>query len=200
MYIRINKIFLLTASLFAFACNRDANPDFPPLGQPRLYLFLLNIQDVSGIEKIKGLPLTDSIQGNDGILSGTTKLDALKYSVVMPRSCSNPNLVEAVWDRGLSLYRRNDGHYYLELLCGSSSLCPPVEVILQKITSQHIFGDNEEHIIVSYWKPQKTVRNTLYRVEVDGKEFPVTQEKMDGSNTDIYTAWIVLDKELLNNR
>ena len=66
--------------------------------------------------------------------------------------------------------------------------------ITYKLRCFYIFGDNEEHVLVTYWKPceycddyPKTWFNTLYRIEFDGKEVMY--------NSELCLAYAVIDKK-----
>ena len=122
--------------------------------------------------------------------------------------------------RNIQLSRFN-GYQCLGIGEITSSDYPPIDKITQKLTCPYIFGDDIVRTIVSYWKPREDKAlpigkygiltiNYCYRIEIDGKVFPVTQEKIvrilnEEEKIDIYSdsgieeityiysvAWVVL--------
>ena len=70
----------------------------------------------------------------------------------------------------------------------------PIEKkVTLKLKCSYLFGDDEVHDIVTWWKPQKGTRNSLcYRIEFGGKEYT----DIDHVKTDLYhsIATVVLDR------
>jgi hypothetical protein len=67
--------------------------------------------------------------------------------------------------------------------------------IIYTLTCPHIFGDEEPHEIVTYWRPSSNgddLEAVCYRVECDGKEF--TDNISYGRSEASYVT-IVLDRE-----
>jgi len=62
--------------------------------------------------------------------------------------------------------------------------------LVYQFTCPYVFGDDVEHTIVSYWKRSESGQMSCYRVELDGKEFSVTNEDPLILRS---VAWIVLD-------
>jgi hypothetical protein len=65
-----------------------------------------------------------------------------------------------------------------ECLVFSKGLHPNciVGMITYKLTCSYVFGDNEEHTIISHWEKYDKYLNSCSRIVIDGKEFPVTEE------------------------
>jgi hypothetical protein len=62
------------------------------------------------------------------------------------------------------------------------------EQITIRLTCSYLFGDNEAHDIITWWKPVATFQTSCYRVEFEGKGY-----EMSGING-ATVATIILDK------
>lgn len=62
-------------------------------------------------------------------------------------------------------------------------------IITQKLVCPYIFGDNNEHVLVSYWEELPDSKHTCTGFTFDGKEYPISKDNITG----IYRVKIVLD-------
>ena len=185
------KIFRLIALslllMLSYSCSKREIGVFP-----RYYLLQLNFLDSFGIEILKDIPIVKLggylvLEDIDG-WSGEVKSEIFNLDIILPELCFK--LQEPRSERtGYPLFvNKIANRYYLHMKADGSSLCPPAGIITHKLTCPHIFGDNAEHIIISYWKPREdshsswilkdgtSALNYCYRIEIDGQDFPVTQE------------------------
>ena len=70
----------------------------------------------------------------------------------------------------------NDNYDYLYFKTKSyrTSYFPFAEKIIIKLKCTYVFGDDEEHEIITWWKPypeKSTVATSCYRIEFNGKEY-----------------------------
>jgi len=213
-------------ALFAFilicCCSKQEKNQFP-----RNHVLQLNFQDAFGTEILKDIPNVRLIghlvvEDKDG-WCGEVKSDVYKLDVVLPKLCFE--LQEPLSERNeFPLFvNKIANRYYLHIEVGSSSLCPPPNVITYKLICPHIFGDDDEHIITSYWRPREnshsswiledgtSALNYCYRITLDGKEVSVTQELFVSNHSEeskeifrqitgeeqisktLSVAWIILD-------
>lgn len=178
----------------------ELEPEFNGVGAVySSYHLYMNIRDTSGADKVKGIPVRQSpyIQDTSVIaLIGWIDPPDLYQCSVIPAYLRDP------YDRSYQLDVDTlwNGHYCLSI--GEVAKHYPTsweEVIIHKLIFPYIFGDDAEHIITTWWK--LTIIGPLYssldcyRMTLDGKEFPVTQEKKyDHEYALTYSvAWVVLD-------
>ena len=62
-------------------------------------------------------------------------------------------------------------------------------IITQKLVCPYIFGDSNEHILVSYWEELPDYKHKCTGFTLDDKEYPISKDDM----TCIYEVKIVLD-------
>ena len=70
-------------------------------------------------------------------------------------------------------------------------------MVTQKLVCPYIFGDNNEHILVSYWEDLPDYKHKCTGFTLDGKEYPIVKEGVleykDGIGGDLYKVKIVLE-------
>ena len=70
-------------------------------------------------------------------------------------------------------------------------------MVTQKLVCPHIFGDNNEHVLVSYWEDLPDYKYKCTGFTLDGKEYPIVKEGVleykDGIGGDLYKVKIVLE-------
>lgn len=173
---------------------------------PRTYKVLLSFTDAEGNDILKDIP-NNKLGGHlvyldENSWAGEILPELYKLAVVMPEYSYQYNTPNTHNQLGLSVNGLGDSHY---LLLGESSspLKSNIEIITHKLVCPYIFNDDNQHIIVTYWQPNQNVHeswiledgtsaiNECYRITVDGKEYPVTQEKY--ANATISTTRIILD-------
>ena len=177
---RLLKSLTLLLFLLVFGCGKDSS------GQ--LYLLLINFQDVSSLDLLRGIPLTQGMFFDENSDCGYINPDLYKMEMFLSKQCfknyelGNPYLPQ------LFVMRTNSGHSVLFFRIVSDGKCPTNSIEF-KLTCPYIFEDNGEHLITTYWQHgAKTRFESLYRVTMDGKEFLITKEE----STDMHIAWIVL--------
>jgi len=161
------------------------------LMQAGSYCVLVNIVDASGANKLEGLVPEAVFEGWNGEnLFAPIEPSLYKWSVEGPS-------LSPWYPNGLSVFKPW-GDYFLSLEDFRIPLDRPKdEESIHKITIPYVFGDDKEHTFIAYWEfrlDQGTERYYLYcsRMEMDGKEYPVTYET-DSRPGALSIAWIVLD-------
>jgi len=84
-------------------------------------------------------------------------------------------------------------HYYLLLRTSSNRNYKPASKLIFKLKCPHIFGDDNVHEVVTYWKAgnKPTKSRICYLIELEGKEFTqITYEEYK----QLSRATIVLDR------
>ncbi|MDR0765412.1 MAG: hypothetical protein LBF09_00535 [Odoribacteraceae bacterium] len=220
-------LFIGLFPIIISGCNRDNPEEIPLVGLSfRFYELHLSFQDESGTDKVKGISYTNAflppdfdIEKKEGTIAG---VDAGEYTcgqAIVPDR-HPPFLGPNPFNRHVLLSRFN-GYQCLGIQEMTFSKYPVEDKVIHELACPHVFGDDAKHTIVSYWKSRKdklppidedgvSTTNYCYRVEVDGKEFPVTLEKIGGvldeeEKTAIYSgseiavtraysvAWVVLE-------
>ena len=195
-----------------YSCSRQFEPKEGayPLYDYRL---LINIQDALGNEKLMGLPYIPGKDsqfafGDEGIFFKVHP-EYCTWEVIMPGPCvkTESGLLISTFEPKLVVGKMDDEHYYLFFKENSFNRCPRVGVITHKLICPLLFGDEKEHIIVSYWKSSENYKmpseSTCYHITIDGNEIPVTQKKFfEGYNEEYKVetgcffsiGWAILDK------
>ena len=207
--------FLALLSLL-YGCSKQEKNTFT-----REYRVLLNIQDASGVEVLKSIPTVDNPHSSTNLDLGigfTAPIipELYTWEVV------DPEVIRDAYARTPELHEITvtpaavKDHYYLRIFESSPSLHPYVNMITHKLSCSNIFGDDSDHIIVSYWKPREdsqgknwllddgtSALNYCYRMMIDGNEISVTQEPLihyynglsdkEGFWDNASVAWIVIN-------
>ena len=124
------------------------------------YLLQLSFQDESGNDLLER--------------SGETKLEPYIYNI---------NVDHRLFYKVIENTLLDDGYHYLTLnalVDENSTFFPFEKKIVFRFKDSSMFGDNEEHEIVTWWKPENDTelgkRNPIcYIVEYGGKEFSVNK-------------------------
>lgn len=150
------------------------------------YLLLLNLKNSDGVDILKEIPATKSdgyivVEDKDG-WTGGVKPELYKLYMIQPELYYEPKLpLPKNPEITLHVTKTNDNYY----LIININYMPRLKYyqLTFKLTCFYIFGDNEEHTIVSYWNPDGLFRpNDDYprvecdRLTIDGIKYPVNQE------------------------
>jgi hypothetical protein len=160
---------------------------------PRFYDLEIGFRNAAGTDLVKGIPNSASewtgVDSHEGGAFATVDHAAYEcgepdMDVKQPKP--DPTFISGyTWKIGLS---RFDGYQCLSFGEVSSQGLDPVGRMTHKLTCRHIFGDDEQHTIVSYWKPREdsneswilpdgtSAENDCYRVTVDGVEFTAVRK------------------------
>lgn len=203
--------FLLCAGAVAMVCascgggSPSPTPDsLPPDHQ---YVLMMSFLDSEGNDLVKGIEGTepeDSIQANFVAPSQYTLTSSLpllpsRAGVVYDDPDPTPEMILVtpgiIDDVSLD-------YYALYLDAPVDRGLDLMEQLTYTLTCPHLFGDNEPHEIVTYWrKPtgwnqnwvteRRDAYRTCYRVDVDGKE---STDIAHASSEQLSLATIVLDR------
>lgn len=211
----VKIISILPILILSYSCSKHEGGVIP-----RDYHLQLNFQNGFGTEILKDIPNEKLgghlvVEDKDG-WSGKVESNIYNLNIISPELCFKLQEPQPKRPEYQLFINKIANHYYLDFRTDGSHLCPPAKEITYKFICPHIFGDNVEHVIISYWKPREdshsswilkdgtSAINYCYRLTIDGKEFPVTQEPLihkeydpiDGSGgywDTVSVAWIVLD-------
>ena len=184
----------------------------------RTYSIFISFKDASGKNILENITNDHSGEVNHlgGDRNGWTEIidsELYKYEAILPEPCFKITTSPVITTPPVGppkvhpLYvTKYEDYYLLEIGHTSSNTCLPIHTIKHILTCSHIFGDNAEHTLVSYWHPriglvnclpfkfESVIFNNCYRITVDGKEFSVTQEPFRFYSWDtVSVAWVVLD-------
>lgn len=185
-------VFLFLAAICA-SCGSSTDPFGDEMGD--LYVYSLNFRfvDDKGNNLVKDIPLeewmpsskpaTEAISGSplkdcynlDIILSEQSdKWNNETYNVyARPGFTPDVNKPEFIW------YKDDDGgSLYCELGL-YSGYCVQQEMLTYKIACPIIFGDNETHIINTFWGRANTKTNGTYKPECYRVEFKSQTIELD---------------------
>ena len=179
----LELIGLLALLTLIYGCNKISNEldDKSALrGGVTLHTYSLSLsfQDVFGNDKIKGIGYDED--------PPCVNINLYQWSILQTEKVD-----ETIFHSPMMRFEIENREYlYLNAL---SSPWYKADKLVYKLTCPYVFGDDKEHIIVSYWQyPESGERRNLicYHVELDGKKISVTN---DGYLVLKCVAWIVLD-------
>jgi len=228
---QLKLIALLLLLIYCCNCSK-----LPPGHGMLDYMLLIDITNVSGEKILKDIPRDNSYYlSTEGTVPyefegyGDLLHEMYTWEIVAPESFRDwvrrvsTEVIQKKTVMAIKGEGQNVANYYLEVRESSPYNLPPQSMIMYKMTCPYIFGDDEEHVIVTYWKPREddllrlkaklhvkskpflsddSYRNYCYRIIIDGEEFPVTQEPLlfylyDNSTGGFWdtvsVAWVVLD-------
>lgn len=164
---------LLLALLFS-GCKPNAD------SVPNSYYLKLKFEDSSGRDLVKGIKYyqTDS----SSTASGTSYLVDINEYVFQSSVANEPAKSE--------LLRIEINNQYECLYTSYGTFDYVASTITQKLQCPYIFGDNKEHVIISYWYDDSKYNPACLKITCDDKEFQVTK----GGQLGEYTALITLTK------
>ena len=194
-------LFLVT---FCFSCQKLFHHEEEPFTS---HILFLSIEDDSGFDLVKKLALHElnpdsrSLNYYYTIHDDLYTLDAVYPDLNMDpvwRSYNTPNPDIHRPDpplRWTIKYDIKDGRYYL-LFDPSVSYVDktsPAPKITYKLSCHQIFGDDELHEIVTYWKPHpsksRSYYQICYRIEYAGNK--ITNITYDGLNHLSYATLVI---------
>lgn len=171
----INFILLSSLLVILFnGCNSHGNSE-PPYD----YYLKLKFEDNSGKNLVKGIKYDQTTHSST--VSGTSFLVNLNEYILETSVANEPMKSEALWIE-------IDNYQYECIFTSYSTFDYVASTITQKLKCQHIFGDNKEHVIISYWNKNLKDRPSCSKITCDNKEFQVIKE--EGAVE--YTALITL--------
>jgi len=206
------KLMILLAVVAALSCSKtDETDDIFAYN----YFLYLSFMDASGNDLVKGIGLDTYYVTEEDTIGGYVKTDLYTLKVDFPNYWQS---ISAAYNTVLSL---TEGKVFREVYPESKDndydllsfyvyshrvyygygvivRVPFAEKITFKLKCPYIFGDDEEHEIVTWWK-QKTKKNKgspdsvlCYRIELGGKEFTKITH---GTNEDISLATVVWESK-----
>ena len=198
------KIIILFAVVVAVLCNctsvENGNPK-PMYASFYYYLLLLSFQDASGTDLVKGIEFTEE-QTN----SGPVHPSLYKLNAVFPNGIYNPT-PRYTMDNNEGILFYDDGKDRLSFASLSYKVCfdskgnkikdPFVEKITYKLMCHHVFGDDEEHEIITWWElgsridveDSESEFALCYRIDFDGKVFTEISDMSNESATISKVVW-----------
>ena len=213
------KVIALLTIIAAMLCNcakiSNENDISKGPGYPLSYEYILYIgfQDVSGNDLVKGIRYIEQnsekgVTTDDKGSAGEVEPDLYMLKIFYPEAYMDP--VWGHYHSGASmpnptfgyklLYRIGvDDNTYL-LFSPYSSVnyykeLPPADKITYKFYCPYVFGNNDVHEIVAYWKEGNKHTNSrlCYRIELDGKELDATKITYEEHNQ-VSKITIILDR------
>lgn len=183
----MKKIILLCLSMFLvtfYGCKEDENI----ILKTHLYHYNIAIafENQSGENLVEGIPYDES---SNSILNTEYKQT---ISVSPDESSSKPHHYR-VNEPGI--WKDENGEENFFFTATMYSYVYPM--VTQKLVCPYIFGDNNEHILVSYWEDLPDYKYKCTGFTLDGKEYPIVKEGVleykDGIGGDLYKVKIVLE-------
>ena len=179
-------IVIISTILSAFICG-SCVPSHMVYGDTISYGLSFIFQDTEGNNLAEGIDLKDWIPSNEPQEQATGgEVADYKLDIILSKQSDkydNENyhiigLGAAEYDdySPVLMYQRNNDKIFLGTRFGVyMDYVEPQEKLTYKITCPHIFGDNEIHVITTYWKQElgeiisHTYYPECYMVEFDGK-------------------------------
>ena len=181
--------------------------------EPFYYYYLfLNFQDASGKDLIEEIEYigwdseigaeADNTGGSGAIKSDLYTLEPIYPEVYMDpvwthHAAASNSVIPGPYDYALG-FGKKDSYYYLFFYPQASNVhvlnydkeLPPADKIIYKLSCSYIFGNDEEHEIVTYWKQGEQEKHQIcYLIEFEGKKFIP-----EISNEGFQVATLVLDR------
>ena len=157
----IKLVALCVLFMLSYGCNKIDSGDVSLVfeNSPKVvpYYLLLNIQDISGKNRIEGIGYDEN--------SGSIKSDLYKWAVFQGGEFSS-----------LTLYKTEENESLLLTVCGPKQI--KINAVIHKFSCPYVFGDNLEHTIITSWEfiDSSTHAVCTYFV-IDGKVYPAMQNK-----------------------
>ena len=207
------KLIKLIIGLLFLTIAVSCEKLFPGSDNPYyIYNLHLGIEDASGNNLLEGLWNIWQSDYNDEEYQAAMEKNRELYSleIVFPDEYMDPIHHSAFgrgkqypsndrYELGCTIDTNFDWSYSItfnpnrsNMRCEGKDYLPAADKIVYKLSCPSIFGDEEVHEIVTWWKKENHHRRRLcYRIEFEGKEF--TQITYERSNTIAY-ATVVLDR------
>ena len=183
----MKKIILLCLSMLLvtfYGCKEEEDPIL------RSYYYYYNIaiafENQSGENLVEGIPYDES---SNSILNTEYKQT---ISVSPDESGFKPNLYR-VNEPGIWKDENGEENFFFTAMM-YNNIYP---MVTQKLVCPHIFGDNNEHVLVSYGEDLPDYKYKCTGFTLDGKEYPIVKERVleytDGIVGDLYKVKLALE-------
>jgi len=162
----VSMVFLF---LIVLSCSdKDEDNSFPPYRYP----IKIRIEGKSGDDKINGIPYVHKAE--------TDQFEVQKSSYTLAvLQTGKPK--EQLFLGPLAMQKTDS---YNCLIITSTTLASPdyrPSQLTHKLVCAHIFGDTNEHTIISDWEEKSLVYNLCTHIVVDGKTFTATEIDKEGT-------------------
>ena len=181
-----SKIVIFSLFLSAFICG-SCTPAYMRYGDSIYYSLSFIFQDAEGNNLAEGIDLYDWIPSDKPQEQATSgQVADCKIDIILSKQSDKynnehyhliePGMIDYEPYTPILMYQRYNGqillgnrfHIYMDYV-------EPQEKLTYKITCPYIFGDNEIHVITTYWKKElgESILHSYYpecyMVEFDGK-------------------------------
>jgi hypothetical protein len=183
----MKKIVYLFLSMLLIISSYGCKEDENIILKTHLYYYNIAIafENQSGENLVEGIPYDES---SNSILNTEYK----QTISVAPEFGSKPHHY-TVNEPGI--WKDENGEENFFFTATMYSYVYPM--VTQKLVCPYIFGDNNEHILVSYWEDLPDYKYKCTGFTLDGKEYPIVKEGVleykDGIGGDLYKVKIVLE-------
>ena len=192
---------LLATMLIMNGCNKQKDETFPFYQ----HLLWISFQDATGSDLVTGIGFDYWVTNSNGLIitggedepGGTVKSELFSVEYVYEDGIPNPWKPEpkpgVIYVENHPEIGLRKGKYYSKefpmnvnydyLMFDTKSLrderFPFAEKIIIRLKCSYIFGDDEVHDIITWWKPyiyenrDSSIYGVCYRIEFGGKEFLV---------------------------
>lgn len=187
---RFSTIFILAIASFMLSSCGDyilAGKGMIKLGDQMQYSMSFVFRDAEGNDLSKGIGVEDAYPNlsKEQITFGEVLDYKLDIILSDPGELFNnklynvndPEAVELAYNPPILIYQYTEDNIYLgNNFLLYTGIVNPQDKLTYEITCPHIFGDNEIHVITTYWKKDlgekisTTYFPECYKVEFDGKE------------------------------
>jgi hypothetical protein len=174
LFLFLSIIVISLGTILFYGCTKDFG-DY----ETAEYVLLINIKTPDGIDVLKEIPVTERavmvVEDKDG-WSRRVNPELYRLHQTQPEEYSKtPSLP-------LCVNKINDNYYLVIQFVDNVCLEHYYQATFKLICS-NIFGDDEEHTIVTYWNPNGSYRPKgdyprmeCDRITIDGIQYPVNQE------------------------
>lgn len=178
----MKRILLLITIVSSIVISNSCVPDTMLFGDAVYYGISFIFQDIEGNNLAEGIDLEDWIPANGPKEQATSGVVVdYKLDIILSKPINEDDHDHGLYGHDqietILMYNNiNDkllltNHFRVHTNC-----VEPQDKVTYHLTCPHIFGDNETHVITTYWKEDlgekitSTYYPECYKVEFDGKE------------------------------
>ncbi|MDR2146348.1 MAG: hypothetical protein LBE91_07815 [Tannerella sp.] len=160
----------------------------------KVYNLALSFQDASGNNLVKGIGLSSWCCGTDipaeQAQSGIVERDLYALDIMTP--CKKRPIAPGRYDDpAIGMLKYNDSYFLTFDYAHLEDECPAIEEITFQLKCPYVFGDDEKHEIITFWKADNSETGMVcYRIEFGDK---VITEIVNEFN-DLNRATILLER------
>lgn len=165
-------LYFMSLLLFIACSNNDDEASEDNSFPPYHYTYCLSFSDVEGNDLLQGIETELDDTGKPVLKLGTYSYEVVKSGNSGEEFFPLPPL--SLWNGEKVRF------LHIQVTAKDEPDYQTPEVVTVKLVNRYIFGDNKEHVLVSYWKFEDGNPNSeavLTRVTIDGTDASILEHK-----------------------